>query len=428
MKKSFNIIIGTIIFLLVGLRLTFLINAPLIGDEKEFLLVANSISFNPVQFNLPLEHPLIHHPLLSVYTLKVGISIFSETKLGIRFFSLVSGLMTILLLFGFTKRTLGRPYALTAVILLGLNRFHIGISGLGVDDALLLFLSSLSIFLFWRALTNQRACYIAIAGVSAGLAYLTKESAILLLGCYVIYLILTPKYRDWFKQSKFYILLCSFLCTISVYIIWMLKHGTSQRLIQDKLWSNLGIGPSGLGFFLIELTRYIKNIDFHALVSWEYPTMPWIMGLLLLVCSIITYFKYKTEIVRFMSLILGLFVLFTGILKQAEFYWAEISLIPAVYLSSISLVSAINKSVLLKKLAFVFCLVLSLTNFVFTLSAKQALPPDRFANKVDYDTDLIEWLYLNGEVERGIAEAKQAQIICPNEVRIKNLLKLLESK
>jgi len=423
MSKSSYYALVIIIFLVSSVaRIFYAINAPLIGDEKEFLAVANSISFDAANLNLPVEHPLVHHPLLSVYALKAGVSMFGQTKLGIRFFSLLSGLLTLLLLYGFTRKTLGSAYAIVSVVLLGLNKFHIGISGLGTDDSLLLFFSALSIFLFWKALITRHIFYITCAGVSAGLAYLTKESAILLLGCYLVYLIITPKFRNRLRQSNFYALFFSFLCTIFVDILWVLMHGASQRLAEDNLFSDLGIGPSGLGFFLIEIVRYINDVDYYSLVSWEYPTMSWIMGLVLIGCCAATYFKFKEDIVRFMCVILFVFVFSTSFFRQAEFYWAQISLIPAVYLSAIYIERMLKKTAWMRRLIFIFLFFFLFTSFNHTFGAKYAFPPDRFAGMVDYDTDLMQWLYLNGQVKEAIKEAEEALKICPNEVRIHNLL------
>ena len=129
-----------IIFLALVLRLSYAMNAPLTGDEKEFKAVADTISFNSHQMNLPVEHDLINHPLLSVYLLKLGAVIFPGSKLGTRIFSLASALGTFIILYIFCRLSLGEKHAIVAMVLLGLNRFHIGVSGNGVDDALLLFL------------------------------------------------------------------------------------------------------------------------------------------------------------------------------------------------------------------------------------------------------------------------------------------------
>ena len=415
-----------IIFIAFLIRLLYVINTPLTGDEKEFMAVADTISFNINQMNLPVEHDLINHPLLSVYLLKLGAAIFPESKLGTRIVSLASSLGTFIILYIFCRLTLGEKHAIVALLLLGLNRFHIGVSGNGADNALLLFLSAFSIFLFWKALTKQKPFYFIASGVALGLAYLTNESAVVLLGCFMIYFLCDNAYgwKKLVQNKNVHLLLLSFFCVILIDIIWILKHGPAQRLLCGRIFSNLGIGVSGVGFFVTGLLRYIRNIDYYSLVSWEYPAMTWYEGLLLFLCSmgIVARRGLKTSALKIMGITFLLFLLATSIFKNAEFKWAEVSLIPAIYLSSSVIVRGMEKNALIKPVFYIFVSFSLLSACMLSFNAKYVMPPNRFANRVDYDMDLMKWYFAQRRIDKAIEEARDALGICPNEARIHNLL------
>jgi len=415
-----------IIFIAFLIRLLYVINTPLTGDEKEFMAVADTISFNINQMNLPVEHDLINHPLLSVYLLKLGAAIFPESKLGTRIVSLASSLGTFIILYIFCRLTLGEKHAIVALLLLGLNRFHIGVSGNGADNALLLFLSAFSIFLFWKALTKQKPFYFIASGVALGLAYLTNESAVVLLGCFMIYFLCDNAYgwKKLVQNKNVHLLLLSFFCVILIDVAWILKHGPSQRLFCGRLFSNIGIGVSGVGFFVTDVLRYIKNIDYHSLVSWEYPAMTWYEGLLLFLCSmeIVVRKKLKTSALKIMGIAFLLLLFAVSIFKSAESRWAEISLIPAIYLSSSTIVEGMNKYILIRPAFYVFVFFSLLSACMFSFNARYIMPPNRFANMVDYDMDLMKWYYNQGQIDKAVEEAHNALVVCPNEARIHNLL------
>lgn len=421
-----NCCAAILIFIASLIRLVYAINAPLIGDEKEFMAVADTISFNIHQINLPVEHDLINHPLLSVYILKLAKTLFPLMPLGIRVSSLVASLFTLILLYIFCRVTLGEKQAIVALILLGLNRFHVGVSGAGVDNALLLFLSFFSIFLFWKALTVQKSAYFIASGAVLGLAYLTNESAILLLGCFMIYFLFDNSYgwRRMIKNKDVYLLWLSFLCVVLVDIVWIFKYGPSQRLLCGGFFSNLGIGSSGVGFFIADILKYINHADYNSLVSWEYPAMTWGEGLLLFLCSlmIVVGRKLKTKALKITGIIFLSYLFIISMFKNAEIRWMEISLVPAIYLSSNIIVEGMAKNVALRFVFYIFIVFSFVSVCLFSSSAKYTMPPHRFAAMVDYDTDLMKWYFSQGQIDKAMEEARDALVVCPHEARIHNLL------
>jgi hypothetical protein len=96
MNKHFKILLAVIV---AGCLLrVLLLNAPFTEDERKDVIIARSISFDPNNLNLPIEDPYETHPLLNVYATKMGLMLFGESKAGIRFFHLLFGSLTLLML------------------------------------------------------------------------------------------------------------------------------------------------------------------------------------------------------------------------------------------------------------------------------------------------------------------------------------------
>jgi len=140
-----------IVVFLVGifLRLTML-NVPLIEEERKNVLISKTISFVPGQYNLPVEDAYVTHPLLSIYATHLGMSIFGDTLFGIRFFHLLFGILTLLVVY-FLGKEIGEREALLAMLLLTFNQFHIHTSIKAENNSILFFLTALAVLLFWKA-------------------------------------------------------------------------------------------------------------------------------------------------------------------------------------------------------------------------------------------------------------------------------------
>lgn len=421
-------ILVSLFFIFFVLRVAFLLNAPLRQDEKEFIEVAKIISFNSKNLNLMLEHPLVNHPLLAVYAIKAGVSIFGDNFIGYRFFSFLAGCFTLILLFFFIKRHKSNNLAAIAIVLLGLNEFHLGHSGLAVDDSLVIFFSLLAVYFFWESICRDKIWPIICCGITLGLGYFAKEVLIGLLMCFILYSLVHYQGRGVVRSKKILTLIVSFSLIISPYIFWVIKYGSNQRLFQKDFMLNFGLNLAGVNFYLIRLVGLIKGIDYRTLISWEYPAIGIILGIVLFFGSLYGVLKFKDELSRLMATVFLFFTLLVCVFKKAEFYWSEITIIPAVFLTSASVAYFKERIKYFHPLIILFTLYIAASCLIFVYNCRFLYPPNRYNTIVDYDFDLMIWYYEQGRIEKAKAEAEEALKVCPNEVRILNLLGIFQAK
>jgi undecaprenyl-diphosphatase len=109
---------------------------------------------------------------------------------------------------------------------------------------------SLSVYIFWQIMRSNRAWLWYAFGVSFGLALLSKYTAILLLPCLFLYLVLTED-RRWLKTYYPYAaVLTGFLFFLPV-VYWNSRHGWVSFVFQ------LDHGFGDQGYSLVRLVEYI---------------------------------------------------------------------------------------------------------------------------------------------------------------------------
>ena len=411
-----------------GLRLFFVFNAPLRQDEKEFIEVAKSLSFKGNFCNLPLEHPLVNHPLLSVYAIKLGMSLFGDSLFGYRSFSLFAAFLTLVLIYLFLKKTVSNQEAIAGLILLGFNQFHIGSMSLAVDHGLLIFFSILAVWFLSEWILKQKISAMFFAGIALGLGYLTKEVMLGLLLCAVIYSALFLKGKNYLIFKGLLLLLTAFIAIIFCDILWILKHGSSQRLLQKDFIFNLKFNLSGFSLYFSNLISRIKGVDLKNFISWEHPAMDLGSGLILILGTAYGIFKFRDNLSRFMAVVFIFFICSASIFRRSEFYWSEISIIPAVFLTSISVIHFKKCFPYTRYFIFAFIVYGLINSTAFVASSRELYPPGRYNSIVDYDMDLMKWYLKEGRIDDAIKEAEDASIACPYEARIINFLGICYAK
>ncbi|MCF7800372.1 glycosyltransferase family 39 protein [Candidatus Babeliales bacterium] len=416
--------IALVIFflLLIALRLVYVFTVPLRGDEKEFIAVAEEIKFGANSY-IPLKHSLIKHPLLSVYAIKVGMIFFGRNYFGFRFFSFLAGILTLIIIFQFIKKEKGERVAVWGLILLGFNQYHIGRSGFSTTSSLLLLFSIISMYLFWYGIENKKKYLFVLSGISLSFGFYVKEAVLGLLFCFLIFyfLYLIEKKIKW---TLIFYALTPFIILTSVYTIKFFTKGSLIRLFDKNFLWNLQLNLSGLKFYLIRAIELFKGVDYKNFISWEIPTMSLIGGVILLAGSFYAIYKFRDKITFFMGTIFITYIFLVSILQRAQFYWPEISLIPAVFLASCS-IARISKA---KNIFIILiALILFVNSVVFIINTSFLYPPRRYSNFVDYDIDLMKWYYETGKIKMAIKEAEEALTICSNEVRILNLMGVFQA-
>jgi len=137
--------------------------------------------------------PWFHKPPLALWTMALGFSVWGIGEGAVRFGSAICGVLGVLCTFGFTRRAFGREAALlSALVLLGTPQYLV-FSKLGMLDVPLTTFVALSLFAYWRGLSDRRWLLLACAAFAA--AFMIKGTAAVVapLICLAHFLV----HREW---------------------------------------------------------------------------------------------------------------------------------------------------------------------------------------------------------------------------------------
>lgn len=421
MKKHSILFIS---ILLTGCLLRFiLLNAPFTEDERKGVIIARSISLNPDCFNLPVEDPYETHPLLSVYATKIGMVLWGDSNVGIRFFHWLFGSLTLAVLYLLAKE-MGRIEALWAVFLLAFDQFHMHVSVKAENNSLLFFLTTLTIYVFFKAIQNNNRKLLPWVGVLCGLAFLTKEVSVLLMAAFVLYLCSDARKRAWFRCKETYGAALLFLITVSPWIFWIMVHGSSQLMFRPEMYQKPLWIPNrtALNFFLIGPLSWAEGVDYRLKVSWEDAIVDGLSGVMLLAGVMYSLRFIKQDYFRLLYLI---FIVFFGVLSffslpglpWGEFWWAAVCLIPAVCLTARMFAELANRYWIFKRIVTIYGVYLVLNAVLFTMAVDRlGYPPRRFAAFVD-DDYITARIYEDRKMfDQAIAEVKRLLENSPNDI------------
>jgi len=231
------------------------------------------------------------HPPMVAYFIWLS-TLFSKSELWVRF----SGTLVLLLLSGLMWRLAMQlyksvPVAAGSVLLFNLYPLTmLGMIVITPDVPILLFWS-VSVYLFWQVIHSQKAWLWYPLGVTFGLALLSKYTAILMVPCFFIYLILTDE-RRWLKTIHPYLaIVVGLVCFLPV-VIWnrsnewvsflfQLKHGLGA---DDVEASNAAVYTAGqmliagpvvwiLGMYAAGVSLYRRDKETLLLVCTAVPVI-----------------------------------------------------------------------------------------------------------------------------------------------------------
>jgi 4-amino-4-deoxy-L-arabinose transferase-like glycosyltransferase len=183
------------VFLFLGLttlfRLYFVQTFPLTSDEAYYWQWSRHLAWGYYD-----QGPVI------AWVTRLGTWLFGNTELGVRVTAIVLGLGINLLIYDFCRRFLNEALGLILVIFMnGTLLFSIG-SIIQTYDTPQSFFWMLTVYCTATALFGGRPRAWYVAGLAAGLAMLTKYSAVLLPGLVFLYLLIHPDMRHWLRRKE----------------------------------------------------------------------------------------------------------------------------------------------------------------------------------------------------------------------------------
>jgi 4-amino-4-deoxy-L-arabinose transferase-like glycosyltransferase len=191
-------------------------------------------------------------PPLHYYFMMAGYSIFEVNAFGARFFSVIFGILTLLITFFYTRKYLGNRTAIITVTMLLASLHFVLEFHLAVPDPYLIFFMTLAFFAFYDFYKTDRIISLIILYVSLGLGALAKGPvAIALPGLVFLLFILLRKGRQW-QLIRRYKLWLAILIVAALTVPWYWLVGVKT----DGAWLS--------GFFLEHnLDRFAETKEGH---------------------------------------------------------------------------------------------------------------------------------------------------------------------
>ena len=172
---------GVFVTLLVGalgLRVWLALITPQIVDEgQDWLLLVNSISFDPDNLVLPLRGRF--HATLPAYVVKLSGILFGEDILGFRILNILIGVVTVGVIFLIARRVGGRSAGLWAAALLAANEYHVSSSGLAIQRSLYLLCAAGFLYFVVHYIEEERSRDLYAAAILVALGYYCYEISVL---------------------------------------------------------------------------------------------------------------------------------------------------------------------------------------------------------------------------------------------------------
>ena len=205
----------------------------------------------------------------------------------------------------------------------------------------MLLLSALAILQFLRAMEKPVAGRFALLGLLMGLAYLAKEPAILLGPAFWIYLLITPGQRPVLRNPYWYLAHAVFAAVIAPDLLWNASQWCDSYLYRDLAMAGhtprISLKP--LSLYLGEVFR--AAVDRDALGSdyvegniYVCHPLAGMIYLAAVAATAATAAMRNRPAIRCLLVVFGLVFVFFLVLPGGglydPFWWASISLLPAV--------------------------------------------------------------------------------------------------
>lgn len=200
---------------ILGLRLLAAALIPLTEDEAYYRLWAQAPAFGYV------DHP----PMIAWWT-ALGMRLAGDDPLGVRLLPSLASFATSLIIFDLARLAGARRAASVWAVILFNASLLVAFGGfLAVPDAPAAFFWSLTLWSLLRAEASGRFRWWATAGLSAGLATISKYSALFLGPGVLIWLLWTPERRRLLATLGPWLALVLAGAVFATNLVWNATHG-----------------------------------------------------------------------------------------------------------------------------------------------------------------------------------------------------------
>jgi 4-amino-4-deoxy-L-arabinose transferase-like glycosyltransferase len=320
----------------LALRLYGAASAGLTFDESIVWSFAREITAHPLR----LVARTADHPLLNAYLVRASSLAFGETDLGLRILHACVGAATTAVVYRVGSALWGPRAGLLAAALLAVDPFHVSWSRLVIEEAPSLLFEALALLLVFRALREERARDFAAAGLCVGLAYLAKETGLLLLPGLALGLIASERGRRALRTTGPWLGLLAAAAVVGLEMTWCRTHAEAAHL--DRALAILGSSPGltlkGTSLYIGELYRWLwgpQVLDPDYLDGNAFATHP-ALGLFYLAAAVVAW-RRNDDGSRILAAVFAVVFLAASVVDRAKmfdpFWWGSLSFLPAVLLA-----------------------------------------------------------------------------------------------
>ena len=338
------------------LRLMGAWRAGMIFDETTHWAQAETISLSPDTLHLTTR--TVDHPLLSGYVTRLSSVLFGESLFGLRLLHAIVGSLSVIPIFLLTSRVtrelkIPETAAFYAATLLAIDQFHSTWSRVFMPEVLMLAFSTLATLCFADFLTTSRSKSLYLWAVCCGFGYLGKEPFVLLMPSFWIVLALSPGQRNELLKPRWYVAHAIILLIVSPDVVANLYTYESGYFRRHSflLSSGFSIQWRSLSLYIGELFRVLIDPDVldTDYVDGQLYACSWPIGAAMLIAVLASLKHWKYQISRLLLLqfwtIFAIFFVLPADSKFDPFWWASLSLIPAICLTACRLAELVRDMV-----------------------------------------------------------------------------------
>ena len=327
-----------LVLLGLGLRLYGAARAGLTYDESIVWAFAREITIEPV---LHLVSRTADHPLLNAYLVRASSAAFGESDLGLRVLHACLGSTTIVAAHRLGRALWGWRAGLVAAGLLAVDQFHVSWSRLVIEEAPLMLCEAVILLLVWRGLSNGRARDFVGAGLCLGLAYLSKETALLLLPALALAMLALERGRRALRGPGPWLGLLAALAVVGLEMAWSWSHAQGAHLDRALgiVRGPIGVTLKGTSLYLGELYRAVVGPD---VLDPDYRdgnayAAFWPIGLVYL-AAVAASWRRADEAARLLLVVFSVAFAAATVVDGRKtfdpFWWGSLSLLPALLLAA----------------------------------------------------------------------------------------------
>ncbi|MDR1940847.1 MAG: glycosyltransferase family 39 protein [Endomicrobium sp.] len=384
------------------LRLLFIGQAGLTVDEAHYWVYTKFLSLS-----------YFDHPPLIAYIIKISSEIFGNTPFGVRFPAVVIFFLASWIFYICVKKLYNERTAFFGVLFLNvLPVFSFLGSVISIPDSPLALFWILSFLIFIVIIETKNRNLWYLFGITSGFALLSKYNAVMIAVGAILFLILSPKHRFWFKEKRFWFSLIIMFAIFIPVIAWNIENNFASFGFQLKHGFGSVIPKLSFTYFgraIGAQAGYVSPLIFPLFLAAAY------------FCIKEAFIKKDKTALLIACFCLPTLILFNGVALFNEIlpHWPAMGyLILAIYTTRMILDFWDKKwfrNYVKAALAFtIFILILAPVHIIYKVVPIEKFLPQQQAQKIkhgvseaeriDVTNDLYGWEEVGNEIRRILAK------------------------